>query len=385
MSQALLFSPDYATARDRFRQAASRAGWSLEAHSIGIAGPYGEDLSIDVACSPPRGSDRTLVVSSGIHGIEGFFGSAVQLGLLERWDSRAEPPVRRVFLHGLNPFGFAWLGRADENNVDPNRNFLLEGECYQGSPQGYAALDRLLNPRYPPSWREPFRLKALWAVARHGMPALRQAVAAGQYDFPRGLFFGGTGPSRTHQLLARNLERWLRGSRDVVHLDFHTGLGPGGACKLMIDYPLSGSARTRLTEWFGADSFETPGASKIGYDIRGGFGRWCVARNSAPEYLFAYAEFGTYGPMQVIAGLRAENQARHWGSPEDTATKRARHRLKELLCPSALAWRLQVLERSFDLVAKAIRGLGGGSALPARPVTDEQAAEHTLAPDRGGR
>lgn len=364
MSKAKAFSPDYATARHRFRQAASRAGWSLEAHPIDVAGPTGDELTIDVACSPTQDTDKTLIVSSGAHGVEGFLGSAVQLGLLEEWVSRSAPPVRCVFLHGLNPFGFAWIRRVDEHNVDPNRNFLLPGERYEGSTGGYAGLDRLLNPQFPPSWREPFTLKALWAVAWHGMPALRQAVAAGQYDFPRGLFFGGTGPSRAHQLLAWNLERWLRGSRDVVHLDFHTGLGPKGACKLMIDTQLSTRQRTRLTDWFGADSFETSESSNTAYDVRGGLGRWCVSRNLAPDYLYACAEFGTYGPMQVLAGLRAENQAHHWATPTAASTVRAKHRLRELFCPSAEVWRVQVLDRSFDLVARALRGLAGSPSSP---------------------
>lgn len=359
MSKSAAFSPDYATARERFRQAASRLGWQLEAHPIGVTGPGGEELTLDVGYSPSSERDRVLVVSSGIHGVEGFFGSAVQVALLQQWASRSAPSLKCVFLHGLNAFGFAWLRRFDENNVDLNRNFLLEGERYEGSPAGYAGLDALLNPRRPPSRWEPFTLKALWAVARHGMPALRQAVAAGQYEFPRGLFFGGAGPTRMHQLLGENLERWLRGSRCVVHLDLHTGLGPKGACKLLIDYPLTERQRTRLTDWFGPGSFEAYDSSGIAYDVRGGFGRWCVSRNLAPDYLFACAEFGTYGPIRVFAGLRAENQAHHWGTPSAASTVRAKHRLKELLCPSSEAWRSQVLDQSFDLAARALQGLVG--------------------------
>ena len=150
----------------------------------------------------------------------------------------------------------------------------------------------------------------------------------------------------------------------MVHLDFHTGLGPKGACKLMIDTPLSTRQRTRLTDWFGADSFEESESGNTAYDIRGGLGRWCVARNLAPDYLFAFAEFGTYGPMQMLAGLRAENQAHHWGTPAAAYTVRAKHRLKELFCPSAEVWRLKVLECSYDLVARAVRGLAGSPSSP---------------------
>jgi hypothetical protein len=353
------FSSDYATARQRFRQAASSLGWQLEAHPIGAAGRGGEELTVDVGCSAGGDSERVLVVSSGVHGVEGFFGSAVQVALLEQWASAAPPSTKCVFLHGLNPFGFSWLRRFDENNVDANRNFLLPGQRFEGAPEGYARLDAFLNPRRPPSRWEPFTLKALWLIARHGMPALRQAIAGGQYRYPRGLFFGGAGPSRAQQLLAENLPRWLGASRCVAHLDFHTGLGPRTACKLLIDYPLSQRQRGSLTEWFGANSFEACDSSRIAYDVRGGFGHWCVSSGLAPDYLFACAEFGTYGSVQALAGLRAENQSHHWGPPSAASTVRAKERLKELFCPAAQDWQSQVLDRSLELVGQAQRGLLG--------------------------
>ncbi len=45
MSKSTAFSPDYAAARLRFRQAATVLGWTLEAHSIGLNGPRDEDLT----------------------------------------------------------------------------------------------------------------------------------------------------------------------------------------------------------------------------------------------------------------------------------------------------------------------------------------------------
>jgi hypothetical protein len=83
--QSTAFSNNYHDARQRFRQAALRLGWQLETHSIDAIGPGGEQLAFDVGSSPEGDPERVLVVSSGIHGVEGFFGSAVQIALLEHW------------------------------------------------------------------------------------------------------------------------------------------------------------------------------------------------------------------------------------------------------------------------------------------------------------
>ncbi len=361
MDELAAFSPDYATARRRFREATSRLGWELEAH------PVGPDLTIDVAVTPAKGGGRALVTSSGLHGVEGFVGSAVQVGVLERWAENAGPPpdVRGVFLHALNPYGFANLRRFDQENVDPNRNFLREGEPYRGSPDGYAELNRLLNPERPPSRWEPFAPKALLAVARYGMPALKQIVVGGQYDFPRGIYYGGSGPSPTTRVLSEHLGRWLNGCDEIVHIDFHSGLGPRAACKLLIDYTLTDRQRARLNEWFGPDSYEICDPKRMSYNVRGGFDRWCVERNPGRDYLHLCAEYGTYGPIQVIGGLRAENQAHHWGRPTDPVTLRAKERLKELFCPASPEWRRKVLARGFELVDQALRCLTAPSSTPA--------------------
>jgi hypothetical protein len=337
----------------------------LLSYPIDAHGPNGEELTIDVTVGGKAGTDRVLVISTGIHGVEGFFGSAVQLALLQEWAGRrnALPAVRVVLLHGLNSFGFAWRRRFNEENVDLNRNLLLEGEPFQGSPEGYAKLDKLLNPKRPPSPWEPVTCKFLMAIAWDGMDKLRRAVASGQYDFPQGLFFGGARPSRTSEVLAAHLDCWLGDSRRVVHLDFHTGLGPWATWKLLIDYPLTQVQRQRLSRWFGPDAVEETDTNKVAFPVRGSFGRWCVSRSRNRDYLYAAAEFGTYNPIRVLAGLRAENQAHHWGKPGDGSTERAKQQLVELFCPCSETWRTQVLDSSRRLVSQSIEGLLGETGL----------------------
>jgi hypothetical protein len=359
LGAVMTFSPDYATARKKFRGAAERLNWALHAYPIGTAGPQGEDLTIDVAISLPTQTDCVLVLSSGLHGAEGLLGSAIQLAFLGRWQKQFGLPagVRCVLLHGLNPHGFAWSRRFDADNIDPNRNFLLEGEEYSGSSAEYELFNRLLNPERPPSQWDLFYLRALWAVARHGQPKLKQALATGQYDFPKGLFFGGKGPSQTKMIIQQNLKWWIGKARTVAHLDFHTGLGAWGTCKLLLDYRPAATQEERLARWFGAGAYEVNDPEKVAFQPRGSFGQWCVAQRCAPVYVFAFAEFGTYGNISVIAGLRAENQAHHWGLPGAPSTARAKARLRELFCLASGTWRSRVLAKGIDLVDRAFGGL----------------------------
>jgi hypothetical protein len=346
------FSAVYAEARQRFRVGVAELGWQAECWPVAGVGPDGGDLSVDAGIGPDPRSGKTLVVSCGLHGVEGFFGSAVQLALLEQWRTTPPPGIRIVLLHALNPYGFAWLRRTDSGNVDLNRNFLLPGETYAGAPAGYAELDGVLNPRRPPSVLDPFLLKALPALARHGFSSLRRVVAVGQYEFPRGLFFGGAALSDGAQLIERQLSRLLAGDTHVVHLDLHTGLGRSGEGRLLIDYELTVDQRARLTRRFGAATFQTPDSSAIAYTARGGLGQWCV-HSLPPEYLFAYAEFGTYSGLALAAALRAENQAHHWGDASGSAAARAKSRLKDLFCPPDRRWREKAVHGALDLVRRA--------------------------------
>src|SRR5438105_731856 len=173
------FSPDYFTARNRFREAAVRAGARMETLPIDAKGPAGENLGIDIAWFGPENPRGALLHSSGLHGVEGFAGSAIQLQLLNELPN-APADTALIVVHILNPYGMAWLRRTNENNVDLNRNFLGDGK-YTGASPAYGTLNSFLNPETPPS-TDFFTLRAAWLVLRYGMPALKVAVLSGQYE-----------------------------------------------------------------------------------------------------------------------------------------------------------------------------------------------------------
>ncbi|CAN5912024.1 M14 family metallopeptidase [soil metagenome] len=359
MSLASAFSPDYARARDRFRSSAEALGLAMEHYPLGGRGPGGEELTLDVARAGPATADRMVVVSSGLHGVEGFFGSAVQVALLEQIDAEFSSPegVAVLLLHAINPYGFAWLRRFNEEGVDLNRNFLLPGQDYRGRPPIYRAVEGLINPRYPPGRPEFFRLRGFLATLRFGRHELKQAVAGGQYDFPKGLFFGGHAPAPAHCLLAEQLPGWIGPADRVLHIDFHTGLGTWGELKLLIDDNLGSPRALRLASWFGAEAVESTTPEGTAYHARGDIGTWCRARFADRQYDPVCAEIGTYSSAHVLTALRAENQAHHWGQPDDPVTLRAKQQLLEAFTPADLDWRETVVARGLEIVRQGLTAI----------------------------
>ena len=182
------YSDAYKEARTRFLKAASDVKAEVFTYKLDTV-PQ-EDLTLDVAVLG-NNSDPALVISSGVHGVEGFFGSAVQLAWLERLKRTGDlNGIRYVFIHAVNPYGFAHIRRVNEDNIDLNRNFLPTLQDYQGAPDTYSLVNDFLNPDTAPARLEPFYMKAVMTIFQHGgLQPLKNAVAGGQYAFPNGLFF----------------------------------------------------------------------------------------------------------------------------------------------------------------------------------------------------
>ncbi|MCG8585289.1 MAG: M14 family metallopeptidase [Pirellulales bacterium] len=354
------YSPDYSTARRRILAACKRQGLTLVEFRHAVRSPSGDELWTDVARLGSADAERLVVLSSGLHGVEGFFGSAVQLAVLDAFENAKivlPDGVAVVMIHALNPWGFAWLRRTDSHNIDSNRNFLLDGERYDGCSEGYRQLNALLNPPAPPARFELFQLRAAWHVLRQGLPAVKQAVAGGQYEYDKGLFFGGFTPGAVKQMLAAELAEWIGAARRVVHFDFHTGLGTWATYKLLFDYEPKQTEYDWLAGRFGTERLGGMDSGGVAYESRGGIGRWLRAQLPDIEYLPLCAEFGTYSPLSVLRALRAENQAHHWSrSPvnHDHWTKRA---IVEAFCPADPRWRERCLSQAVALVEQGINSL----------------------------
>src|SRR4029453_6762808 len=113
----------YQRARQRFLAAADAAGAQLCSRKIPCRISVSDDLFIDSAYIHTGDSADLLIVTTGVHGVEGYAGSACITYLLESGLAR-ELQSAVLLIHAANPWGFANDSRNTEDNVDLNRNFV---------------------------------------------------------------------------------------------------------------------------------------------------------------------------------------------------------------------------------------------------------------------
>lgn len=244
----------YGECRARFRLAARRAGLEVEAHPIEARGPDGEELTVDVVhVGAPRPA-QALVLLSGVHGVEGFINSALQVDLLERLDPASLAPDAAVLLvHAVNPWGMAWWRRQNERNVDLNRNWRRSDV----EPQHNDPYDEVHALACPDTDELPsvdgLLEQAMALVEEHGLEWVRDAITVGQYRHPDGLHFGGHETEASNRILERIVVRHLAGVARSLVLDLHTGHGPWGEVTLLSDQAPGTPADQVLRRAFGDD------------------------------------------------------------------------------------------------------------------------------------
>jgi hypothetical protein len=247
----------------------------------------------------------------------------------------------------------AWLRRVNENNVDLNRNFLRGDERWEGAPALYRLLDPLLNPPSPPAL-DAFPLQLALFALRHGPTATQQAIAEGQFEFPRGLFFGGKSLESGPQSYLDWLRRHLAQAEYVFALDLHTGLGRRGEATLILEPGTGTTPVSELARTFG-DPLVDPVAGEAVFRIRGGMGG--VLPQSLPRARidFVLQEIGTYPTRTVLRALREENRYHHALASTTDIRHPAKLALLEALRPDSASWRKRAVVHGMSVLHAAAR------------------------------
>jgi hypothetical protein len=345
------FSANYLEARQKFLDASHAAGAYLEHFQNPYTGPQGEPLFTDVALIGTKDANTVLVLSSGTHGVEGFTGSAIQTGMLrEGIGSHLPPDTGLLLIHGINPYGFSYLRRFNEDNVDLNRNFADHSKPYPANP-GYEALADVISPESLSMWANTkSAIRLFWYGLTNGRNALKQAISAGQYTHPQGLFYGGREKAWSNNTLHTIAEQHLGSAKHIVIIDIHTGLGPYGNAEVIMNVPEESPAYKRAVAWWPDRVRTTVSGASVSTHLQASLKLAWPGMLPHAEVTAVSLEFGTMEPKQVFLALRAENWLHHHGGINHPKAKEIKTELLRAFYPNDDAWKQQVWHQGKEVV-----------------------------------
>ena len=358
MPQIAALSETYIQARQAFLNAASSAGARIEHHVHPLTGPSGEELAVDVAELGPAGATNVVVVFSATHGVEGYCGSALQRHWLDHHASELPDSVGLIMVHALNPYGFAWVRRVNEDNVDLNRNFL----DWSQTPPANTDYDRIAELVVPGDWSEATQaasFTALLELANEiGLDRMQGVVSGGQYSNPTGVFYGGAEPVWSHQWLRSWATSRLANVEQLTIIDLHTGLGPSGHGELIGSEPTSSEMHRRAEQIWGDVRSMLDGDS-VSAALSGDW--LAIVNELAPHAACAAValEFGTVDPITVLQALRADAVLHAHGDPTGPDAGAIRAQVRAAFADDRPEWIADVWSRFSDVLTQALTHAGG--------------------------
>ncbi len=338
---------DYQSARDCFLSLVNELSGELETSLHPLAGPDGE-VAMDIARFGNPEARQVLVLSSGTHGVEGYCGSFIQCRLLkEGIADRLPNDLGLLMVHGVNPYGFAWQRRVNEDNIDLNRNFVDHDAGHKAN-QGYEELAQILEPS---EWDED-AIAAMWqsifsVAAEHDEGWQAAAITGGQYAHKDGVFYGGIAPAWSN-LKIREVARSLQG-KQVVWLDIHTALGPYGEAECIVEYmPGSKPLKVAKNLW-GEKVRNTKTKESVSTDIAGSIS---VGTHDelGDNLVMAGLEYGTVRAKQVLEAVIGDQWLHRYGLLDSDRGRVLKQAMMDSFYPDDQIWRDSVYNIALELI-----------------------------------
>ena len=351
------FSDSYAEARRRFLEAARSAGATVTSYRHPLPGPDGDDIATDVARIGASSVRNILAVGSGTHGVEGYCGSGIQTALLREGLASSLPDdMALVFIHAINPWGFAWGRRVNEDNVDLNRNFLDHEAPHPENP-GYDEIYETLNPAdLTEASLEQGRKQMKAYAEKHGAAALQHALSGGQYKYPEGMQFGGTAPVWSNSALRQIIRTEMRDAKRIIFIDIHSGLGARGKGEVISTSPETDPIYQRLRALWGDIVHSTRAKGSVSSNVPGSitevFEEELFDREVSPCGL----EFGTVAMNLVAAALVADNWLHRHGGLDNPAAPAIKKQIRDAFYVDADDWKEDVTQQTREMVSRVLEG-----------------------------
>jgi len=351
------FPPDYKTARANFLGAckAAELGTTARVHPSAKTRD-GKSLFLDTATIGPREAKTALLMISATHGVEGYFGSGVQTGLLRENRLRAPEGAKIVLLHALNPYGFAWDRRVNEDNADINRNFVDHGNPPVN--EAYAQLADSIAPR--DMSRDSVKaanakLKAY--LEEHGAFALQEAISKGQYTYPDGVYFGGGKDAWSAAMLRDVFREELRDVKKLLVIDFHTGLGAHGHGEMISEDMPGSPGYVRAKNIWGGRVCSSEAGESVSAPLTGTIDKAVPSLLPGAEITFAALEAGTMPARDVFNALRRDNWLHCVAGHDHKDAETIRREIRAAFYPDTAEWKRMVWKAAEEVVQQALEAL----------------------------
>jgi hypothetical protein len=360
------FHETYDENREQFRKLAAslqREFTDIEVSKCTVKSEVDSDLTIDVVYIPAQQeAKKLLIMTSGVHGIEGFTGSAVQQYFMTKvLNGETLENMGVLLIHAVNPYGFKYERRVSENNVDMNRNFHVNKDLFAKKNEAYAKMYSFLNPQSKVKagyFRDGlFFIKTVYMIIKFSKKTLKESTVLGQYEFNNGIFYGGNDFEPQKQWLEHLLSEKTNDYAFVFLIDLHTGLGTRGRLHYLPGYAQSPNNSTLLEELFEDYTIDWPNTGKEFY-IPTGLFRQYVGNLISPDKKFIRVafEYGTLNSQHITGASRSlhnviiENQGFHHGYENRKTERLVKHRFREMFFPSSKVWRSQILKQTSEIL-----------------------------------
>lgn len=320
-------------------------------------------LTIDTVYFPQDGpiKERFLIITSGTHGVEGFTGAAIQHAFLDNLKPEWLKSMGVLIVHAVNPYGFHFKRRVTEHNIDLNRNFSGTAQLFASHNEAYANFDDFLNPKKPlhvSGFQQVLLFaKSLWKLARYGKKELTQIVVGGQYQKPKGVYFGGHEHEIHVSIIKNEFTRLGEGYQKILHIDLHTGFGERGHLHFFTNRKstqLEGFAE--LFKGFHLDL----GEDKDFYETTGSFEEFTVQTFADRTVIPMTFEFGTMDSQTILGGFLSlknmiyENQGFQFGYVDDQSREKTERDFLEMFNPSEPAWREKAVKDGAEALSTLV-------------------------------
>ena len=318
-----------------------------------------DDLYIDSFYLPSNGEKTNLIVlTTGVHGMEGYIGATMlDVFFEEVYPTLDKEDTGVLVVANVNPYGMKYLRRYNENNVDLNRNFILDWDSFDlTSNKEYPKVDKFLGPTGKIGnalWHEVgFYLSLGKTAITDGADTISDALLTGQYEYPQGVYYGGNGDEASTVFLKDVFSQCLDSDyENIVHIDLHSGYGPRYNMVIFNSiYETMNEAESQKA--FGYDyviAYDSESFYATTGDTTDFFYRLADQKQAKADLYSTCFEFGTIGDafFDTILSLKytVDENRNHWYPTNNKISAQVVHEnYMELYYPTETAWREKTVE-----------------------------------------